>query len=376
MRIGIDARLFTGESFTGIARSVYENIYVWSQKYHEYEFYLFNRVGVTFEFALPDNWHLVSQSTDPWIINKGKLWTIFEIPKCIKKYKLDVYWGTNYTLPPKVKGTDYFVTIYDLALFKIRGIGERKNTLRLKLFTKSACRKSKSIIAISEATKKDVVDIMGIDKEKVEVSYCGGLPTNYQILKYDINKVNSKLLFDEKFFLFISTIEPRKNITTLVKAYEQFRDNNNINCKLVLAGKIGWKVDEIFSSIDDCKYKEDIILPGFITDNDKVYLLSKATAFIYPSLYEGFGIPILEAFAYSLPVITSNISSMPEVGGNAAFYINDPKNIDELSDVMREVFFLDEESLKSLSLKMKKQLSKFSWEKNADEIMKIFCKDR
>lgn len=371
MKIGIDARLFTTPNFTGISRSVHEIIKMWAQKYPEHEYYLLSRRPIHLEFELPKNWHIVNT---PWIIDKGKLWAIFELPKLIKELNLDVFWGTNYSLPRKVsKNTKYYVTVYDLALFKFKGIGATRNTIRLKLFAKSACKKAEKVIAISKATAKDITEIFKIPKSKISVSYCGGLPTEFSALMVDCTKeVNPVLKFNENFLLFISTIEPRKNIITIIKSFEKYIDDTGENTKLVLAGRRGWKCDEIYDVIKKSKYRNRIIMPGFISDKDKAYLLSNAKAFVYPSLYEGFGIPILEAFAYGVPVLTAKISSMPEVGGDAAYYIENPTDINGLANLMKHVVNLDDNERKKIQERMKRQLRMFSWEKNANEMMEIF----
>lgn len=371
MRIGIDARLFTKQQYTGIARSVHEILKCWIEKYPEHEYYLFSRRPIYLEFELPSNWHIIDT---PWIIDKGKLWTMFQLPKLIRQLDLDVFWGTNYTLPRITSNkTKYYVTIYDLALFKFKDIGAKNNTVRVKLFSKNACKKANRIIAISEATADDIVDIFGISREKIVVSYCGGLPTGYEKLDYDKSEdINSLLKFEEDYFLFISTIEPRKNIISIVKAFERFIEQTGSDMKLVLAGHKGWNCDDIYAAIKTSKYSERIILPGFISENDKAYLLNNATAFVYPSLYEGFGIPILEAFAYKIPVLTTNISSMPEVGGEAAWYIDDPLDVNALSELMVKASILSETDKQQLQEKMRSQLKKFSWEKNANEMMRIF----
>lgn len=374
MKIGIDARPFSHDGFTGISRSIYEIIKVWSKKYSQHEFFLLSGKPIKLDIELPLNWHIIDSA---WIINSSKLWAAVRLPELIKKLDLDVYWGSNFVLPRKVSGTKYFVTVYDLALFKFKGIGSNTNTIRVKLFTKSACKKATKVIAISKATANDIIEIMKIPSENVVVSYCGGLSSNYISIPNDIycsnnGSVNSMLKFKEDFFLFISTIEPRKNVYTIVKAYDQFRENTDSEMKLVLAGKKGWKCENVYEAIEQSKYKRDIILPGFISEDDKQYLLRKAKVFLYPSLYEGFGIPLLEAMEYNIPIITTNVSSLPEVGGNAVFYIDDPYDIDALCKMMQKASRLDGEEIEECICRMKKQKGKFSWEKNANEVMKIF----
>lgn len=372
MRIGIDARVFIDKQYTGISRSVAEILKVWARDFPDNDYFLFSRSPIFLDFDLPDNWHIIDT---PWIIDKGKLWAMFKLPKLIRNLELDYYWGSNYTLPHIVNSTKYIVTIYDLALFKFRNIGERINLIRIKIFAKQACKKAVKIVAISNATKQDIEHIFNIPSNKITVSYCGGLPSNYTKPQYSIANINPECIIKNPFLLFISTIEPRKNIITIIHAFEKFLDKTNSDMKLVLAGRRGWKCDSIYDAVEQSKYRNSIIMPGFISDLDKSYLLSNAKAFVYPSLYEGFGIPILEAMTYNLPVITTDVSSMPEVGGDAAFYINNPYDTDELEKAMEKVVNLTPQELEKYNERMEVQVAKFSWVKNAHEMMELMVNE-
>lgn len=365
MRIGIDARLFVGKNYTGIARSVDEVLKCWEKKFPMHEFYLFSGKRINLNRELPNNWHVMD---DPWIIDSSKLWSLVKLPKLIKELKLDIYWGTNYVLPRKNRKTKYVVTVYDLALFKFQGIGAFKNTMRVKTLTKAACENANKIIAISKATADDIQEILNIAADKIVVSYCGGLSGEHESGN---NAINPILMTDNKFFLFISTIEPRKNIINIVKGFEEYIDRTGSKNNLVLAGKKGWRCDEIYETIENSKYRDRIIMPGYISDDDKEYLMRNAIAFVYPSLYEGFGIPIIEAFTYELPVITSNVSSMPEVGGNAAVYV-DPYSVNEISMALEKMASMSDADKMKLKESMKERVDFFSWEKNAEEIMAVF----
>lgn len=365
MRIGIDARLFVGKNYTGIARSVDEVLKCWEKKYPMHEFYLFSGKKISLNRSLPNNWHVIDA---PWIIDSSKLWSFFKLPKIIKYLELDIYWGTNYVLPRKNRRTKYVVTVYDLALFKFQGIGAFKNTMRVKTLTKAACENANKIIAISKATADDIQEILNIPENKIVVSYCGGLSGERINSKSEINPI---LMTENKFFLFISTIEPRKNIINIVKGFEDYIDRTKEKHNLVLAGKKGWRCDEIYETIENSKYRDRIIMPGYISDDDKEYLMRNAIAFVYPSLYEGFGIPIIEAFSYELPVITSNVSSMPEVGGDVALYV-DPYSVSDISMALEKMANMSDVDRMELKKGMKERVAYFSWEKNAEEIMTTF----
>lgn len=369
MVIGINARMFAKSQHTGIARSVFEILKVWIEKNDENEYYLFSNEKINLDITLPTNWHIVVQKC---IINKGIFWDEIELPKMIKKYNVEVFWGTNFSLPPKISGVKYFVTIYDLAAFKLNGITERKNLMRLRLNTKKSCKRADKIIAISYATAEDIHQVFSVPKNKIKISYCGGMSTEKSEYKLDAIKISAKLKFEDEYFLYVGTIEPRKNIVTIIKAFEYYLEKNDSNMKLVLAGKIGWLCEDVIKAAKESKYADKIIMPGFISDVERIYLYSNAKAFIFPSLYEGFGIPILEAFEYNLPVITSRVSSMPEVGGEAALYIDEPHDYKGLEQLMEKVVSLTEEEKVDLIKKIKKQKSKFSWNKNAEEIRRLF----
>lgn len=372
MKIGIDATIFNRKDFTGISRSIHEVLRIWATKYSQHEFYLISNQEIFLEFDLPSNWHVVIKQ---WYIKGMHFWWWFEREKLIKDLALDVYWGTSYSLPRRSGKASYYVSVYDMALFKFKKIGDPKGEANTRKQTARACKRADKIIAISEATATDIVEILNVDMKKIEVSYCGGLPSNYELSTSNMPE-NNDLLFNQKFFLFISTIEPRKNIITIVKAFEKYKADYKSNMRLVLAGRIGWRCDEILSAIENSPYRNDIIIPGFITDNDKKYLLTKATAFVYPSLYEGFGIPILEAYAYKLPVITARVSSLPEVAGSCGIYIKDPEDFRSLAEQMNLVVNFTAKEKKDIELKIQEQLAKFSWDKNALEIMEIFEKKR
>ena len=407
MRIGIDARPLALESYTGIPKAVYEITKYWLENHPEHEYYMLSSIPVHFEENLPENWHVLDK---PEMIDNQKFWALFELPKLIRELKLDVFWGSNYLLPRRVPGVRYCVTVYDLAIFRIPDIGESYSTFRLRVFGKKSCHTADTVVAISRATSEDVHEIFGIPRKKIAVSYCGGPSgasekaenackpgtagcTGEETEKAGKGQVREELaaLQSGGFFLFISTIEPRKNIVTIVHAFEAFKrreqeknsrqegSGEEENCpgqnmKLVLAGNKGWKYDEILAAVESSPYRNDILMPGYVSDTEKAMLLENAAAFLYPSLYEGFGIPILEAMYCGCPVVTSAVSSMPEVGGDAAFYIREPKNSEELADRMEEVCRLDSGELDELQVRMRRQVKKFSWKKNAEQMLQILCR--
>lgn len=378
LRIGVDARVFVDRQYSGIPRAVYEILRVWAEDYPENEYFLVSSKPIHLDLELPPNWHLV---IGPDWLRIQKLWVLFFFHPIVRSLKLDVFWGTNYVLPGKIRNTRQVVTVYDFSWYRFPYVTDKRNLLRLKLFAGRSCKVADRVVAISKATARDAMRFFHVPGRKLTVSYCGGLPdgqvqairqeTERQAFGGEDRKAYQGLTIDGPFFLFISTIEPRKNVETIIRAYEVFRDTGSSREKLVLAGKRGWNCDAVYELAQSSRYREDILLPGFVTDEERAWLLRHASAFLYPSVYEGFGIPILEAFAYGLPVITARNSSLPEVGRKGAFYIDKAQDQESLAKQMRAVLAIREPAKSKMRREQEKMLSYFSWKKNADEMMQI-----
>ncbi len=367
---------------TGIGRYIYEVIKVWIKEYPDDEYYLLANGEIFLGFQLPANWHMVTD--DSGIFRNSKIWGIVRLPYLVKRLKLDVFWGPNFVLPARVKGTKYFVSVYDLAAWRFPDTIERSNAVRLYLRTESACKRADGIIAISQATADDITEIFGIKADDINVCYCGGsvktsgnntvgdeIGSDRKAVK---GNINACLQFEEEYFLFVSTIEPRKNVLSIIQTFEKYKERSGSTIKLVLAGKRGWNCDDIYEAAESSTYKEDIVMPGYITEEDKRYLYQNAKLFLFPSLYEGFGIPVLEAMEYGLPVITSRVSSLPEVGGDAVLYVDDPFDIDGIAENIDKICSMSMEEAEELSKKMELQVKKFSWDNTARDIMGMFMK--
>ena len=367
MRIGIDARILSEKNYAGIGQYLYEIIDKWKTEYPENEYFLFSRREIFLKDDFPENWHIVNA---PWIIDNRKLWYIFKLPQLIKDKEIEVFWGPNFSLPKKVRKVKYVVTVHDLAIYKFKGIGEIKNSILIKIFGKRDCRKADKVIAVSQTTAKDVKEIFGVSSQKIRVCYNGGVEKSSY--KTDDLIVRDELKNERDYILFVSTIEPRKNVVRLIDGYERYREEYpERQTKLILAGKRGWRSNEVFRRIEESIYSNDIIVTGYVNLNEKRYLFENATCFVYPSLYEGFGIPILEAFSYGLPVITVRSSSLPEVGGEAALYLEENGDAGELAKLIEYVQTMSQSEKDELVKKMRKQSQLFSWEKCAKETMKV-----
>ncbi len=284
--------------------------------------------------------------------------------------KPDIIQGTDHYIFPYRKASK-IMTIHDLTFIKfpqystkiVKGYLER---------IKYCLSWTDAIITFSESTKQDIIELLNIDPNIIYVTpqasrYSPEYLTR-QIVYDNRNMVDSYLY--KPYFLFISTLEPRKNILTLIKAFEYLKQNYKIPHQLILVGKKGWNYKDILEIINTSQFKEDIQHLDYVSDELVAIFYSQAEAFIYPSFYEGFGLPVLEAMTLGSPVITSDTSSLPEVAGDAALYI-DPTDYYQLAQTMLKV--VDNSTLKKEMInKGKRQAEKFSWQQTAEKTLNVY----
>ena len=269
-----------------------------------------------------------------------------------------------------VSKSKLIVTVHDLT-FLVHPETHIPITLEINKTIHKTLKSADAIIADSMATKKDIIRLIGINEKKIYVIPLAAReefkPVNN---KFVINEAKKKFHINGSYIIFLGSLEPRKNIVRLLKAYSDLKSKKKIKEKLVIVGQKGWLYNPIFSEVRANKIESDVIFTDYIPTSDVVKLINGAKLLIYPSIYEGFGLPILEAMACGTPVITSNISSMPEAGGDAAYYIN-PLNVSSISEGLLTV--LNSRSLqRELSKKGLIQARKFSWEKTAKQTLSVY----
>jgi len=302
-------------------------------------------------------------------------WTQTRFAFELWKNKPEILWMPMQALPfLRRKNLQTVVTIHDLAFKIFPEHFPKKDLRRLNLLTDYAIKNSNKIIAVSESTKNDILKFFPeIKPEKIKVIYHGFDAKLYQkqYATEDIKKVigNWKLEIGN-YILYIGAIQPRKNLPILIKAFESLKKEGFSDLKLVLAGEKAWMWQETQNLASESPWKEDILMPGKLKFGDLSRLLAGAGIFVLPSLYEGFGIPILEALASQVPVICSKNSSLPEVGVEAVLYFENQK---ELEEKMKKIL-TDENLKKDLIAKGMEQVQKFSWEKCARETLEFIKK--
>lgn len=369
MNIGIDVKTLS-KRYTGIAIYVHDLIQYFNEMDHETQFFLYSHKDFELDFELHANFHkrIYKALT-------GSLGIMFSLARQLRKDHIDVFWGTEHCLPIGRQPFKRAVTIHDLAVIHNPKVGTRYNAFLQKMMTLPACRNADQILAISNATAKDVVQCAGVTPEKIKVIYNGD--SHYSALQcsYTLQaarEVERKFqITAQNYYLFVGSLEPRKNIPTIIKAYHVYRNGGGTK-RLVLAGGLGWKYQSILAQIKESPFARDIVLTGYCSAEEKEYFYRNATALLFPSLCEGFGFPIVESMSVGTPVITANVSSMPEVAGECAFYIDDCMDYKQFAKLMSHVENLDATAMEELKEKCIARAKTFSRRKCAVETLHCF----
>lgn len=282
----------------------------------------------------------------------------------------DIIQGTNYSVYC-CKNSKSILNIYDLSFIKYPEYTDavvKTYTQRLK-----HCLKwTDLVITISESSKQDIVKYLAVDPKKIYVTPLASRYYPEYLATKPIDKIvnSTDYNFSNPYLLFVSTIEPRKNIINLITAFNYLKQHHKIKQHLVLIGQKGWNYEPIFAAIEASPSKSQIHHLNYLSDELVALFYARADAFVYPSYYEGFGLPVLEAMTLGAPVITSNTSSLPEVAGDAALFIN-PDDSMQLADAILQV--ISNSKLRNeLIQKGKEQAKLFSWKRTAQETIKAY----
>lgn len=302
----------------------------------------------------------------------GKAWTQWRLPLdlYLHRPRPDIFFTPSH-YAPRFSPIPTVVSVMDLSYVQFPELFNESDLYQLKNWTKYSVSRAKALITISKSSKNDIIKLYGIPENQVHVVYPGIKPVvDLMPHIYPMSELQAKYKINGKYILFVGTIQPRKNIERLIKAYAKLISEKGFrDIQLVIAGKKGWLYESILSSPERLGIKDKVVFLDFVPDEDLPLLYKGAICYMLPSLYEGFGLPILEAMKYGCPVITSNVSSMPEAGGNAALYI-DPTDVDSILDKMKKII-VNEKLRSELIDKGKKQVDRFSWEKAAKETLAV-----
>ena len=311
------------------------------------------------------------------VIIKGKNKLIFnQLLLCINlyKYKADAYVFLAFQSPLLFKRKNIYNTVHDLVCWDCPETMKKTSEIYFKTMIKNAIKVSKGIITISEFSTDRIVQKFNYDRKKMHLIYCG---VSDDFRKFDINNqevmqsVKEKYNLPDHYLLCLSTLEPRKNMGLLIEAYKCLVEEKVICNKLVLVGRKGWKIDKMIESIPE-GLRNNIIVTGFVEDKDLPYIYTCAKCFIFPSKYEGFGMPPLEAMAAGTPVISSDAASLLEVIGNSGVVFVS-EDIVDLKQKISDVFSMTDGEIRKIIIEQKSRSGLFVWSKEATKLLNIIC---
>ncbi len=268
----------------------------------------------------------------------------------------------NYIVPPRIQGR-VITTVYDLTYLRYPETMDQRNLRRLKEGVSRSVERSDMILTISDFSKQEIMELLHVPEQRIAVVPCAPGHTRNDM---SFPALASKFGLRGPFVLYVGTIEPRKNLTRLIHSYNNLRNGRDFPFQLVLAGGNGWRDTEIRQAAVDSPFSKDIIFTGYISEAEKNGLYKNASVLVYPSLYEGFGMPPLEAMQWGCPVVVSNRASLPEVVGEAALLI-DPSDEEQLAESILQVLS-DKELASCLCEKGFEQVKKFTWEASTKKL--------
>ena len=364
MKIGFDAsRAFTAKK-TGTENYSYQILKHLAQIDHKNQYYIYLASQHDGLRNWPANFKFVP-------ISNHLLWTQIGLAGQIFKDPVDLLFVPAHTLPIIRRGNiKTTVTVHDLGAQYLPQTHQLKQRLYLNFMTHYQLRSATCIIAVSQATKADLVEKVGIDPRKITVIYEG---YNQSLFKPMPSIKQEKVLakYNLKpggYFLFVGTIQPRKNLTRLIQAFADYLKTSSKHERLVLIGSKGWLSEEIYTLPKQLQLQDKVFFLGYVGDEKLPHFYSGAKAFLFPSLFEGFGLPILEAMACGCPVLTSNISSMPEVADNAAILV-DPYSVDSILKGIQDI--TEFQTKDKLIKKGFEQIKKFNWKIAANQTLAV-----
>ncbi len=374
MNIGVDIRPLMTPIRTGVGEYTFELLNTLFQIDHQNQYFLFYNSHKNIDEILPvwkyDNVHFIKKNWPNKVFNfcqKFLNWP--KIDKIITKksllQNLDYFFSPNFNFTALSRKTKKILTVHDLSFeFFPEYFSFKQKLWHSFINPKKQCLKSDIILAPSFNTKRDLVNFYNIPENKIHIIYPGISP----VFKKHTEQTK-KLDLPDNYILFLGTIEPRKNIMSIIEAYETAFNHLPLPYHLIIAGARGWKNKEIFERIGNSPLKQKISFVDYIKNEDKPELYHRASIFVYPSFYEGFGFPVLEAMYSGLPVITSNRSSMPEITTDAAWLI-DPNKPNQIVDGLVEIS--NNQKLKdSLITSATEKAKKLDWTKTAKEFLEI-----
>jgi glycosyltransferase involved in cell wall biosynthesis len=371
MRIAVNARFLIKDKLEGIGRFTYELLKRITENHPEHEFIFF--------FDRPfDQQFIFSSNVTPVVLFPPARhpflyiwWFEWSVKNALKKYNIDLFLSTDgyLSLSTKVPTT---LVIHDISFMHFPNAMNRIGMWYHKYFSPRFANKASRIAVVSAFTQSDLIKTYVTNPDKIDIVY-NAPSLGFKPLNADtIQMVREKYTQGRPYLLYVGAMHPRKNIRNLMLAYESYRNANTDGLPLLIVGRKAWKTEEIENTYHSLTYQQDIIFTNRVSEDALYQITGSARGMVYIPFFEGFGLPIVESMSCGVPVITSNVTSMPEVAGDAAILVS-PNNIQEIAQAMSKLQTDDEywENLATLSLNRSKA---FNWDVSAAKLWECMLK--
>jgi glycosyltransferase involved in cell wall biosynthesis len=381
MRIGIDIRCLMEGKQTGVEEytlQLLENIFIQDRENQYLLFFNAHKDPKNMDLEWVKKYPNVSVKRFRWpnkLLNFC-LW-YFRWPKLdLLLGGVDIFFMPNLNFAAFSSKAKVYVTAHDLSFERYPETFSWKRRLWHSFVNfRALCRRADHIIAVSASTKQDLLEMYRISKQKVSV-IPSGISNRFHVMNRNnplLLKVKERYHLPYRFILYLGTLEPRKNVEAVVQAFGQLQRSGHVELQkysLVIAGGKGWKYDQIFREVERSEFRDKILVTGFVEDEDKPALYNLSSLFVYPSFFEGFGFPPLEAAACGVPVVTSNTSAFPEVIDEAGILV-DPYQPQEVYQAMREIL-ISKDLRENLSKKGLARSKEFNWHRAAQSVLRLW----
>ena len=363
MKIAVNARFLLPDHLEGYGYFLLEIFKYLTRRYPEHQFvFIFDR---PFDKRFIFSSNIIPVVTGPPARHPllWKFWYDVKVPLVLKKQKADVFVSVDGLCSLRTSVPQCLV-VHDLAFLHYPSHVKKSHFFYYKRYVPKFLQKAKTVATVSEFSKQDIVKTYNVDPGKIDIVYSAAKEIFKPVSQLTTEEIKRKYTQGKEYFLYVGAIHPRKNIVNLLKAFSVFKRRLKSNFKLLLVGRLAWKYDSFIQSLRHYKYRDDVIMLGYVNEDELVRVVGSAYALVYPSLHEGFGVPVLEAMKCNVPVITSAHSPMQEIAEDAALYAdaNDPQDIGE----KMMLIYKDENLRKTLVDKGKKIAAHYSWQRTAE----------
>lgn len=372
MKIGLYVELLKVSSQSGISRHIKGLVQALMELDDEHEYLLYFQAPLfgkipTFDCPTSANVRLRPvRFPERWLADRPRVWWDIYLPWILTLDRIDVFHGPNHFIPTRGRFKKV-ITIHDLAYFYMNVHGAGMDRI-LQSWTRKCLQAADKVVAVSDATKRDCIQ-EGVPESNIQTIYQGFESKEaYQFSPHEKEAAQQQMALPQHYLLFIGTLQPRKNLAFLLEAFAKVA--HEIPHQLVLAGAKSDSYQELLAQAKQLGVEERVIFTGYVSDLERVVLYENASVFIYPSQYEGFGLVLLEAMSYDVPVITTNISSLPEVGGDAAAYI-ELDDVESFAITIKEIACTDSVR-QSLIEKGRLRQTAFLWEDTAKNTLSLY----